>query len=124
MITPATTVANLDEPCFTLCELDLQSGHGFHSFQVLYLMRGDKLSEFFYDLGLSSKFKADQFRIPGGVITPNGRYEILHTVGELQEIADEIRNRGPSQDGPHDLQSIWRSQILNKEALWTKQKHY
>jgi hypothetical protein len=91
----ATTVS-MDEPCFGLSEVDLQSpkSRGFHRYQILTVVRGDRLAEMRRDLGVARKFKAvQQFRIPGGVVNEaTGKGEILHTVGELIDIADFLRD--------------------------------
>ena len=90
-----TTHYNIDEPCLGLYEMNLPvPGKGEHRFQILNVIRADKIAECRIDMGLSKKIKADQFRIPGGVIDPKtGRGEILHTVGELRDIADKLRSR-------------------------------
>jgi len=92
-IAVATTHYNVDEPCMGLYEMNLSvPGKGIHRFQILNVIRGDKVAECRIDLG--PKTKADQFRIPGGVVdNVTGKGEILHTVGELQDIADHLRSR-------------------------------
>ena len=87
----ATTHYNIDEPCIGLVEMDIQTPAGWHRFQILNVIRNDRIAECRIDLGKQTK--ADQFRIPGGVIDEKGHGEILHTVGELQEIADKLRSR-------------------------------
>ena len=94
-----TMVVSNDEPCLGLYELDFQSPNskGFHRYQIIQVMRNDKKSEAWFDLGLSKLFKHDPIRIPGGAQDDNGRFWIEHTVGELRDIADYIRDR-PSFD--------------------------
>lgn len=88
----ATTHYNIDEPCLGLYEVNLPvPGGAMHRFQILNVIRADKVAECRIDMG--EKVKADQFRIPGGVVDKNGHGEILHTVGELQDIADNLRSR-------------------------------
>jgi hypothetical protein len=89
-----TTFINEDEPCLGLSELDLQSpgAKGFHRYQVVYVMRADKPAEYRKDMGPSKNFKHDQFRIPGGFYDSDvDRYYVEHTVGELRQIADDLR---------------------------------
>jgi hypothetical protein len=98
MIYPATDHVLYDEPCYGLYELNLKSADqkSRRRFQVIVVVRDDKLAEFRKDLGLAKKFKVDQFRIPGGVLDETtGRTDILHTVGELQDIADYLRTHRP-----------------------------
>ena len=83
-----------DEPCMGLYEMNLQSPHsrGFHRYQIIYVMRGDKPAEYRKDMGLAKNFKADQLRVLGGVKDDmTGKFYIEHTVGELRYIADQRR---------------------------------
>jgi hypothetical protein len=94
----ATIVVSDDEPCVGLYELDYQSpgSRGFHRYQILLVIRDDRQAEAWIDLGLTSNFKADQIRIPGGIRNDiTGRFDIVHTVGELRDIADTIRGNPP-----------------------------
>ncbi len=84
-----------DEPCYGLYELNYQSpgSKGFHRYQIIQVLRGDRILEYRKDLGKAKKFKGvDQFRIPGGVKTPEGNVKIVHKVGELIDIAQELRH--------------------------------
>ena len=83
-----------DEPCLGLFEMNLQSpgNRGWHRYQILYVMRTDHPSEFRRDMGLAKKFKANQFRIPGGAWDETTqKYYVEHTVGELVEMANDMR---------------------------------
>lgn len=83
-----------DEPCLGLFEMNLQSPNnkGFHRYQIVYVMRGDKPAEYRKDMGLAKKFKFDQLRIPGGAYDETtNKYYVEHTVGELRELADDMR---------------------------------
>lgn len=108
-IVPVTTLVIMDEPCFMLVEENWQSpgSRGFHRYQTVRVVRGDRLADYQTDLGLASRFrKAIQFRIPGGVLEPeSGRIRIFHTVGELRDIADMVRSGKvpPSEIEPSDL---------------------
>lgn len=90
----ATNAVSMDEPCFGLSEVYLQSpgSKGLRRYQVLAVARNSKVVSFMRDLGPAAKFKAQQFRVPGGVMDEaTGRFEIVHTVGELYDIADFLR---------------------------------
>jgi len=85
----------LDEPCLGLYEMNLQSpgSRGFRRYQIIHVMRGDKPAEIRRDLGAAKSVKANQFRIPGGARDETtGTFHIEHTVGELIDIADYMRN--------------------------------
>lgn len=77
-----------DEPCLALFEMNEQSpdSRGFHRYQIIYVVRDGKSAQFRKDLGLAKKFKHDQFRIPS---------YLEHTVGELRDMADWVRNNPP-----------------------------
>lgn len=74
--------------------MNLQSpgSRGFHRYQIIQVMRGDKPTEMRRDMGSAKSFKANQFRIPGGAKDEvSGRFWIEHTVGELIDIAEYMR---------------------------------
>lgn len=84
-----------DEPCFGLSEKSMQSpgSRGFHRYQIIRLLRNDNLVEYRKDMGIAKKFKSDGFAIIGGVYDEiNNRFYIEHTVGELVEMAEQMRN--------------------------------
>lgn len=88
-----TTFVRDNEPCLMLKEIARQSPNskGFHRYQIIKVLRDDKIVEFEQDLGLSKNIRVDPFIIPGGVETKRGG-EILHNVGELRDIAEQVRN--------------------------------
>jgi hypothetical protein len=84
-----------DEPCFNLSELNLMAPtlRGVRRYQVLVLVRDDRLVNVRVDLGPATAFTAPEFRVLGGVVDEaTGKIEILHTVGELRDIADYQRS--------------------------------
>jgi hypothetical protein len=90
--TPVLSVS-MDEPAFNLSEVYLLTpdSAAWNRYQVILVIRGDKLAEFQRDLGPRDKFSVGEFRIPGGLTHTNGKIEIVHTVGELVDIADTLR---------------------------------
>jgi len=93
---PATLEISYDELAYSLSELIQPSPLGApRRFQIILVIRDNDLAEYRIDLGPSSDFTAPEFRIPGGIVDEiTGRGEILHTVGELKDIAIEMRERG------------------------------
>jgi hypothetical protein len=91
----ATTTVSYDEPCLYLSELHEQApgSKGWRRYQVLVVMRGDRPAEFRRDMGPATRFKDKQpFRIPGGAMDEQTkRFHVEHTVGELIDIADYLR---------------------------------
>lgn len=91
----ATVAVSLDEPCLAMAELNIQSpgSKGFHRYRCVYVVRADQMACFMEDLGAVDLWpEAGQFRIPGGVVDDaTGRMQIVHTVGELYDIADYLR---------------------------------
>lgn len=97
-LTPIATTVSPDEKAFALVEVVLtpysftkggrkfrpKSWSGKHRYQILYVNRGDRIAEYHRDLGDAALFESGPFRIPS-------LWE--HTVGELQEIADNVRSR-------------------------------
>ena len=98
MIFYGTDQVSSDEPCLGLYELELLSPdhRSWRRYQIIIVMRGDRPTEFRKDLGEADG--KDQFRIPGGAMD-NGRFYIEHNVGELVEIADQLRACPFSRNG-------------------------
>lgn len=99
-----------NEPCYLLREENRPS-RSFKSrsrFQMLSVVRADRLVTAWVYLGPTARFAADQFQIPGGEIV-EGRGKVWHTVAELRDIADELRGRKPRRElEPLDLQGAFR----------------
>jgi len=96
LLESATITISLDEPAVSLSELNLQApdSKGWRRYQIIYVVRRDRIAEYREDLGLREAFIANEFRIPGGVYDEKtGAIECLHTVGELRDIADWTRAR-------------------------------
>ena len=113
LATVATTVS-ADEPCFYLAEENRlsRSGKTMCRYQLLKVVRKDRLVTAYVYLGPSSKFKADQFHMIGGWVDDTGKGQAVHTVGELQAGADELRSRPPRRElEPLDLQTGFLNQI-------------
>lgn len=98
-IMPATTWVLADEPCCSLSELN-EMAPDFHSlrrYQILHVVRGDRLAEYRTDLGLASDFRALPFQIVGGFMDgKTGRIYIEETVSRMKDMADQMRNRDES----------------------------
>lgn len=114
----ATSAVDLDEWCWSLSELH-QPAADFKSLrriQTIKVIRGvPPPVEFQRDLGRADQFTAGEFAIPGGVWDPTtGRYELLHTVGELYDMAERIRTRynyePPDPPKPTDLIGLYFDQ--------------
>ncbi len=111
-----------DEPCFLLVEVVLKTPdeHEYHRYQLLYVVRDDQLAEHRIDLGRADMYRNDQFRIPGGATLDSGHIEIVHTVGELQDIADELRLGPPPHGEPRpqrDLIGDWHRQLEETDLV-------
>lgn len=79
---PTTDLVHPDEPALSLREINLVKApiHQWHRYQIITVNRGDRLTEWWKDLG--PKSEAIEFEVPS-------LWE--HTVGELWEIADQLR---------------------------------
>ena len=118
MIKVGTTVISMDEPCFNLVELNLPApnSRGHRRYQVLTVVRGDKLAEFRIDMGLAKDFKAEPLQVLGGV-TANGKIYIEHTVGELLDIASWLRDRY------HDKSNLTRTDLVGRFNRYQEAKY-
>ncbi len=98
-----TNTVSLDEPCWSLKEVlgpapDYKS---LRRWQIIKVIRNDRIAEYRRDLGPAETFKVGEIAIPGGVVDlATGRGELLHTVGELLDIAEYYR-RGDLPDPEH-----------------------
>ncbi len=88
-----------DEPCLGLTEGHWQSpgSKGFHRYQRIFVMRDDKPALYEKDMGDARWFKnIDPISIPGGAYDEvDDKYYVEHSVGELVEIANQIRGSEP-----------------------------
>ena len=108
-----------DEPCYYLGEFVLpsKSGKSKSRYQLLRIVRGDRLVTAYVYLGPATKFRADQFQMIGGVVE-NGRGQVFHTVAELQDGADEIRGRALRRElEPLALQDLFQVLVEQKKAV-------
>ena len=116
-----TNFINSDEPCMELAEVNLQSpgSKGFHRYQIIKVIRNDRVREFRLDLGKAEDFKADQIVIPGGVKDDlTGRFYCEETVGRLREVADQMRYKPPIETDylPRtDLVKGYEEHLYNKK---------
>jgi|TARA_R110002020_G_scaffold420663_1_gene629813 hypothetical protein len=112
----AAIEVHLDEPAFNLVEMNLQApdNSGWHRYQIISVVRGQRLAEYREDLGAAKDFAADAFRIPGGVWDASTRrMEVVHSVGELREVAEAVR-LGPTvrpEITPRDLVSEYHDHV-------------
>lgn len=119
---PTTSSVLADDPCYGLYELNLQSpgSRGFHRYQIIVVPRDDKLYEYRRDMGLAKNFTAIQFRIPGAVRDEDtGRVEFLHTVAELMEMAEQLREEPAPH---HDLTDFKQEYYDHFEKLKNRRK--
>ena len=101
-----TLAVHKDELCYVLAEDNLMSQSGQRNrYQILRVVRSDRLSTAYVCMGPTSAFPMDQKPIflYGGWVT-NGKGKAWHTVGELMEQADELRaKRFQSDLEPTDI---------------------
>jgi hypothetical protein len=84
-----------DEPCYCLSETIEQAAgsRGWRRVQTVTVVRDDRLANARTDLGPADAFRAPEFICPGGVTDETtGKIHILHTVGELRDVADRHRD--------------------------------
>ena len=108
-----------EEPCYYLGEFILpsKSGKSRSRYQLLRIVRADRLVTAYVYLGPAAKFLADEFQMLGGVVE-NGRGQVFHTVAELQDGADEIRGRKLLRElEPLPLQNLFMGMVEQKKAV-------
>ena len=130
MLETATIAIRMDEPALSLWEgvLTAPAYRGRFRYQIIRVIRQDRPAEFRLKMRAEQPEEPDGFYIAGGVVTRmNGqedlipldipyneirRIESLHTVGELRDMADWMRD-APSrlkQMEPRDMLSDLRTQ--------------
>uniref|UniRef100_A0A6M3IG72 Uncharacterized protein n=1 Tax=viral metagenome TaxID=1070528 RepID=A0A6M3IG72_9ZZZZ len=74
-----------DEKAMGLYEINeiIPNGEVWNRYQIIHVIRGDRIALYRKNLGLAKNFKALQIRIPS---------YMEHTVNELREMADQMRN--------------------------------
>lgn len=104
-VQPVTTYVERGEPAYALSEVNLAPPDfkAKHRYQIIYVQRGDKLAEFRRDLGLATNFpNSPALRIPSFWV---------HEVGELMDMADELRDPDYWVEGETQLPSIDTSDL-------------
>jgi hypothetical protein len=112
-----------DEPCFSLREENRlsKSGKSFCRYQILRVVRDDRLVTAVVYLGMAANYTADPFQVVSGVIDDDGKGEALYSVAEVRDVADEIRARPPRREvKPQDLQGQY---VAHVEETIRKQRH-
>ena len=114
---------SLDEPCLRLSELYQLDGNNsnLRRYQVIYVIRYDQPAKHMLDMGPYESFTAPEFHLPGAVKDDQtGRVTIVHTVGELQDVANALRDQPQEQVKPRrDIWQEYFTQLDHQEKLMT-----
>ena len=91
-IVPVTLFISMDEPAYELWEVIKMApdGTGNRRYRYITVIRNDAPAQYSTDLGLAVEGEE-------GIAIPSMRE---HTVGELIDIADELRNVAPAPKRP------------------------
>ena len=98
-----------DEPCLRLSELYQldENNSKLRRYQVPYVIRYDKPAKHMLDMGPYESFTTSEFHLPGAVKDERtGNVTIVHTVGELQDIANALRDQQQEETAPR--RDIWQ----------------
>ena len=98
-----------DEPCLRLSELYQldENNSKLRRYQVTYVIRYDKPAKHMLDMGPYESFTTSEFHLPGAVKDERtGSVTIVHTVGELQDIANALRDQQQEETAPR--RDIWQ----------------
>lgn len=105
-IIAGTHILSPDEKAWNLTEVNLAApdSRGLHRYQIITVIRNDTPVDCKIDLGLARNFTANEFRIPALG---------LHSVAELREIADHLRDNKARQpdNGVIDLISLYAEYV-------------
>ena len=113
----STLHASPDEGCYELAEINLPrpDGKGTNRYRMSGLVRQNKIATLWEDLGSAKKYSIDQFRILGGVRDEiTGKVTLLHTLGELIQIAEymHVKNKPMSSEiEPRDIAKDYYRQL-------------
>ena len=123
-----TRVVTEDEPCYLLAELNLLNASNMarHRYQVLKVVRGDRLVTAYVDLGPANLYRADEVTVPGGYVDEGtGKGYVYSTVGELREIADRLRS-GPvrREVEPVDLNAAYHGFLEEKRRFRNRESTF
>lgn len=117
-----TTYVLSEEPAYNLAEVNLiaPTGKGgdtdWYRFQIIVVMRDDRLTEYRERMGLAKNFTADQFRIIGGIKDEiTGVFHIEETVGRLKEMANQLRAKPIIDKREIPALRMWRK---NKKLMF------
>ena len=96
MLEIATSYVLNDEPALGLSEVNLVSPetHQWHRYQIIRVVRDDKVAEYREDMGPSKNFTDCQRLIPGGAIDPSTKkMYIEETVGSLRTYSQQMKDK-------------------------------
>jgi len=110
-----TNAVSADEPCYLLVEVNRlnEATDTLCRFQILKVVRDDSVVTACVPLGPAKDYTADGFTVPGGWIDEDGRGEAVHTVAELQEIAQFLRAEPLHRElEPLDLGGAYKDHVI------------
>ena len=112
-----------DEPCLRLSELYQldENNSKLRRYQVTYVIRYDKPAKHMLDMGPYESFTTSEFHLPGAVKDERtGNVTIVHTVAELQDVANALRDQPQEQVKPRrDIWQEYFTQLDHQEKLMT-----
>ena len=100
-----TLQASNDEPAYNYGEINRNG----RRMKVIQLKRGDRFPQYWEDMGPEEDFTASEFYIPAYIPSSYG-IESAHTVGELLDIGNEMRETQIDKDRVHRsdlIQGYW-----------------
>jgi hypothetical protein len=108
----AASIVSPDEPALKLEELNVQGTkeQGMQRRQFIHVIRDDKPAVWSKDLGSADSFTAPQFNVPSFM---------EHTVAELMEIADQLRD---SKQGSSRIMELEEASSLVGDAIEQAEK--
>jgi hypothetical protein len=128
-LTVGTDYVSNDEFCVSLVEVKLVTPdkQAWNRYQIIYVIRNDKVAEYRTDMGLASNYFADEFRIASAIgDEATGDVELTVRVGEARDIADGLReDRSPAEETEkRDFIGDWIKQQEERQRLTSGQSTF
>lgn len=109
-----------DEKAYTLMEMDLAPALGglTHRYQIIIVWRGEGKAQYIEDMGVADLHLAGPKCVPSGAYTEDKPGDWCHTVSEVKEFANQLREIDINQ-----IMGI-EHEVLNQEVFANATEEY
>ena len=120
-----------DMPAWSYMESDEFNGRQWRRVRRIKVFQFNRIVDYIDDMGPSQYTVSGgepAFVIPGGVRKSNGHYESLHSVGELQDIAEQYKLASAWHEEflgqTHDLAQLYHDEQERRRSVKVGRKVY